>query len=294
MLKTKLIAVRSLVFLSAFAVTLITGAKRASCEKLTHNGREKRDLVFLDASTLVYVEQVGPRQLAIMKLDLESGASERLHPDMRNNEFEPCFSPNGKHYAFLQNIGNLNLRLVIRDRESKAEADFRQGGFSGMRSPCFTADSQRVLYAYPEDGRQHIWSCDLKCENRVKLIDSSGSNNWPRVTPDGKSIVFGSTRDGNFELYRSSIDGTDVRRLTDNPRQDIRPAISAEGSHIAFTSNRDGNYEIYVMELASRSLKRMTSNPERDDFAAWHPNGRLAWVAEESGRFDIHVVSVGE
>jgi len=267
-------------------------ATPGSSEKLTHNGRGKRDLVFLDAKTLVFVEQVGPRQLAIMKLNIDTGVSKRLHPDMRNNEFEPCFAPDGKHYAFLQNVGNLNLRLVIRNAVTKAEFEFRQGGFSGMRSPFFTADSKRVIYAYPEDGRQHIWSCDLQCRERVKLIDSSGSNNWPRATPNGKTIVFGSTRDGNFELYRASIDGSDVRRLTDSPRQDIRPAVSKDGARIAFTSNRDGNYELYVMDLVGRALERITSNPERDDFPAWHPDGRLAWVAEESGRFDIHLETV--
>jgi len=273
-------------------VLMLAGSGAA--EKLTRNGREKRDLVFLDAKTLVFVEQVGPRQLAIMKLNLETGVSKPLHPDMRNNEFEPCFAPDRKHYAFLQNVGNLNLRLVIRNADTKTEFDFRQGGFSGMRSPCFTADSQRVIYAYPENGRQHIWSCDLQCRERVKLIDSSGSNNWPRVTPDGKTIVFGSTRDGNFELYQSSIDGNNVQRLTDNPRQDIRPAVSQDGGRVAFTSNRDGNYELYVMQLASRTLQRITSNPERDDFAAWHPDGRLAWVAEEAGRFDIHLNRVAD
>ena len=75
------------------------------------------------------------------------------------------------HYAFLQNIGNLNLRLVVRNRDDGTEAEFKQGGFSGMRSPCFTADGQRVIYAYPENSRQHLFSCDLKCQDRRQLTD---------------------------------------------------------------------------------------------------------------------------
>ena len=87
----------------------LMSARPASAEQLTADGREKRDLVFVDANTLVYVEQAGERQLAMMRLDLKTNASEPLHPDMRNNEFEPCFSADGQHYAFLQNVGNLNL-----------------------------------------------------------------------------------------------------------------------------------------------------------------------------------------
>ena len=100
---------------AAIATIVLTLATPGFSEKLTDNGRGKRDLVFLDAKTLVFVEQVSPRQLAIMTLNIETGASKPLHPDMRNNEFEPCFAPDRKHYAFVQNVGNLNLRLVIRN-----------------------------------------------------------------------------------------------------------------------------------------------------------------------------------
>lgn len=280
----------SLWFLAILVCGLATPETRA--ENLTQTGRQKRDLVFTDAETLTFVEQITARQLAILELKIGTGKTTRLHPDLTNNEFEPCFALDGKHYAFLQNVGNLNLRLVIRNQETGKEAEFRQGGFSGMRSPCFTPDSAHLLYAYPEEGRQHIWKCDLKCEKRIRLIDSSGSNNWPRVTPDGSTIIFGSTRDGNFELYSAAIDGSNVRRLTENPRQDIRPAISADGRHLAFTSNRDGNYEIYVMDLVTGRKRRVTTNPERDDFPAWHPDGRIAYVAEEDGRFDIRLISI--
>ncbi len=261
--------------------------------RLTHNGTEKRDVVFVDENTLVFCEQIGPRQLALMQLDLTEGTLSRLHPDFDNNEFESAFSPNGEHYAFLQNTGNLNLRLIIRHRETGLESAFSEGGFSGMRSPCFTADGQRLLYAYPEDGRQHIWSCDLQCQDRQRIIDSSGTNNWPCVTPDG-DIVFGSSRDGNFEIYRASPDGSNTERLTYQPLQDIRPRVSSDGEQIAFTSNRDGNYEIYVMELDGSDARRVTEHTERDDYAAWHPDGRLAYVSERNGRFDIYLINARE
>ena len=254
---------------------------------LTHTGTEKRDLVCRDAETLVFCEQVNPRQLALMQVSLKDETVSRVHPDFRTNEFEPTYSPDGKTYAFLQNMGNLNLRLVIKDRATNTESSFQKGGFSGMRSPCFTADSREVLYSYPEGGRQPIWICDLKCSNRRKLTDSTGINNWPTVTPDGKTVVFSSTRDGNYELYACDLKGENVRRLTDEPRQDIRPRISPDGTTIAFTSNRDGDYEIYTLPLTGGPATRVTNQPERDDYPAWTTAGEIVYVEELRGRFDI-------
>ena len=259
---------------------------------LTHTGTEKRDLVCPDADTVVYCEQINPYQLGLMQLSLKDGAITRLHPDFRTNEFEPAFSADGKTYAFLQNMGNLNLRLVIRDRATGTESDYKEGGFSGMRSPCFTPDGKEVLYSYPEGGRQPIWVCDLQCQNRRKLTDSTGTNNWPGVTPDGKTVVFSSSRDGNYELYACDMQGETLRRLTDEPKQDIRPRLSPDGKTIAFTSNRDGNYEIYTLPITGGVPTRVTTSPERDDYPAWTPAGEIVYVEELKGRFDIRRVSV--
>ncbi|QDU36351.1 translocation protein TolB [Maioricimonas rarisocia] len=278
--------------LLATSLSLVPLVASEPARHLTSTGTEKRDLRFFDDDTLVYCEQVGPRQLALVKLTLSTGASERLHPDATTNEFEPAFSPDRDYEAFVQNLGNLNLRLAIRRRDTGETAEFREGGFSGARGPTFTPDGRRVLYAYPEEGRQPIWSCDLQCQNRNRLIDSSGINNWPSVTPDGTTLIFGSTRDGNFEIYSADLSGETVVRLTDHPRQDIRPRLSSDGRQIAFTSSRDGNYEIFVMNLDGSRLRRITQHAERDDYPAWHPDGRLAWVAERDGRFDIHLISI--
>lgn len=283
--------------LSAFLVLTATAtAAGDEPQLLTDTGTLKQDLVFVDGGeALVFVELIAEDQLALTRLNMSDNSVERLHPDFTNNEFEPAFSPDGTHYAFLQNVGNLNLRLVVRNREDDTEAEFKQGGFSGMRSPCFTADGQRVIYAYPEQSRQHLFSCDLECGDRQQLTDSSGGNNWPSVPVDGSMIVFGSTRDGNFEVYRMAADGSNPRRLTDHPMQDIRPRVSPDGNQVVFTSNRDGNYELYLMQADGSRLSRLTQNSERDDFAAWHPDGRqIAYVREHAGRFDIAVLQIFE
>ena len=259
--------------------------------RLTTDGRVKRDPVFSkpDGSELIFAVLDRPKQLRLMKLTLTSGKVESLHPDETRSEFEPAVSHDGRFLAFVQNRGNLSLALVIKDLTSGTQVDVPPGGgFSGMHSPTFAPDNSRVLYSYPEEGRQHLFVVGIDAKQPKRLVDSSGVNNWPSFSPDGQHVVFSSTRDGDFDLYLMKSDGTDVRRLTNNPKQDIRPRWSPDGRRIAFTSNRDGNYEIYLIAPDGSGLSRVTDHAEQDDFATWSPDGRrLVFVAERDGHQDL-------
>jgi TolB protein len=264
--------------------------------RLTTDGRVKRDPVFLrpDGSELLFAVLDQPKQLRLMRLTLASSKVESLHPDETRSEFEPAVSRDGRYLAFVQNRGNLSLALVIKDLMTGMQADVPPGGgFSGMHSPAFAPDNSRVLYSYPEDGRQNLFAVGIDAKQPKRLVDSSGINNWPSFSPDGRQVVFSSTRDGDYDLYVMKSDGSDVRRLTESPKQDIRPRWSPDGRRIAFTSNRDGNYEIYVVAPDGTGLSRLTNHPEQDDYACWHPaSRRLVIVSERSGLHDLFLVDV--
>ena len=281
---------RFAIVLSAFAQF----ANAAEPQRLTMDGRVKRDPVFSkpDGSELLFVVLERPKQLRLMKLTLANGKVESLHPDETRSEFEPAVSRDGRFLAFVQNRGNLSLALVIKDLMTGTQADVPPGGgFSGMHSPAIAPDNSRVLYSYPEEGRQHLFVTGTDAKQPRRLVDSSGINNWPSFSPDGQHVVFSSTRDGDYDLYVMKSDGTDVRRLTDSPKQDIRPRWSPDGRRIAFTSNRDGNYEIYLIAPDGTGLTRITNHPEQDDFATWSPDGRrLVFVAERDGHQDLVAV----
>jgi Tol biopolymer transport system component len=287
-----LVAIVLLLGVVSFAGLVPTEA--AEPKRLTSDGRIKRDPVFLGSSgnSLVYCQLEKPTQLRLMKLTLPDGQPEPLHPSETRSEFEPAASADGRFVAFVQNRGNLSLALVIEDLQGSESAEVPPGGgFSGMHSPAFSPDGTRVLFSYPEEGRQSIFAVDRQGKNRRTIVDSVGINNWPHVSPDGKQLVFSSSRDEDFEIYVSQSDGTGARRLTNSPRQDIRPRFSPDGKRIAFTSNRDGNYEIYVMNADGSNLRRITDNPEQDDYPAWHPDGlHLVVVSERQGQHNLYLI----
>lgn len=269
-------------------------ASAAEPQRLTMDGRVKRNPVLLNPSgtELLYVLHDKPNRLRLMKLSLKDGQSTPLHPDETRSEFEPAVSVDGRYLAYVQNRGNLSLAMVVHDLiENKITELPPGGGFSGMHSPTFTRDNSQILFSYPEDGRQSIFSVDLDCKNRQTVVASAGVNNWPHCSSDGKRLVFSSTRDDDYELYVSNVDGSHLQRLTTSPKQDIRPKFSPDGSRIAFTSGRDGNYNIYVMGTDGNNLTPVTTHAEHDDYAAWHPDGKhLIVVSERSGQFDLFLV----
>lgn len=283
-----------LLLLIASAVVFTEPGFSAEPRRLTTDGRLKSTPVFIDRSgtELIYVVQERPVQFRLVRLKLDDLTAVAVHPQETRTEFEPAASPDGRLMAFVQSRANLSLALVMRDTVSGKMSEVPPaGGFAGPRSPAIAADGKRVLYCFPDQGRQRIYSVDLDAGDRRTIVDSEGVNNWPDCSPDGRRIVWSSTRDDDYEIYDAAVDGSGVRRLTISPRQDIRPRYSPDGSRIAFMSARDGNYEIYVMRADGTDAQRATDHPESDDYPAWHPNGReLVVVSERDGRHDLYLI----
>ena len=146
---------------------------RAEQLRLTHDGRIKRDPVFIDnGDALVYVVDESSDKMRLMRRNMRDGHTEPFHKNAPKSEFSPAFSANGQYYAFIQSRGNLSLALVIRDIQGVKSSEVKPaGGFSGMRSPAISPEGKRVLYCFPEKGSQQIWSVNAEAQDRKALTD---------------------------------------------------------------------------------------------------------------------------
>ena len=263
--------------------------------QLTHDGRAKfTTLVLPEGQEAWYVEYETPRIYRLMKVNLKTGATARLHPEAVTGEFEPAMSADGKAYAYLKLIGALRISVVVRERNGTQLYEIPPGeGLSGLRGPALSPDHATLAYVFPDAALQHIHLATNSGATRRQFTSGANMNHWPNFSPDGKRIVFGSNRDGNYELYSADLNGNDLKRLTNSPYQDIRPKFSPDGRRIAFVSHRDNNFEIYVMNADGSSPVRITHNVERDDYPSWHPNGKqLLVVSERDGRHDLYFYDV--
>lgn len=276
--------------LIALAVSISCTATADEPVALTTDGRWKQDPVFVRGGReIVYAEAATKPNLVLRKLDVETGKSERLHPEANLPEFKPTFAANETTYAWLMMTGNDNLFLTARLKPGDAPLHVKVGQMVAWH-PSISPDGKRILY----NGNAQIRSVTIPELKGEPFLESAGRNDWPAFSPDGTQVAFGSSRDGNFEIYVASVeDRANPRRLTNSPGMDMRPAWSPDGKRLAFTSRRDGNPEIYVMNVDRSAVVRVTNHPERDDYAAWHPDGRrIVTVSERDGRFDLLVHAV--
>jgi Tol biopolymer transport system component len=273
-----------LVTVSAFAAEPV---------QLTQDGSLKRDARFVDGGrSVVYCYDETPALVRMMKMSLDDRVAKPVFEDAADkHHYEPAFSPNGKWISFTACTGNLSGKLVIRNLESGAQADITHKGRGGTRSPTFSPNNERVIYAFAEKGPQQLWSVKTDGTDKQQLTTCSGVSNWPSFTPDGRTIVFSNSREKNYEIYSVGADGSGERRLTNNTLMDIRPAVSPDGRRIAFVSTRTGNYDVFVMNIDGSNVRQITTSEERDDYPNWHPDGeQLVIVSERDGAFDLYLV----
>ncbi|MEO1982815.1 MAG: hypothetical protein ABGZ23_28215 [Fuerstiella sp.] len=265
--------------------------------QLTQDGSLKRDPRFIDGGRAVaYCYDETPALVRMMKISLIDRIPQPVFADAADkHHYEPAFSPNGKWISFTACTGNLSGKLVIRNLESGEQADITHKGRGGTRSPTFSPDSKRVIYAFAEKGPQQLWSVKTDGTDKRQLTTCSGVSNWPTFTPDGRTIVFSNSREKNYEIYSVGSDGSGERRLTNNTLMDIRPAVSPDGRKIAFVSTRTGNYDVFVMNIDGSDVQQITTSEERDDYPNWHPNGeQLVIVSERDGAFDLYLIDASQ
>lgn len=265
--------------------------------QLTNDGILKRDPHFVEGGrSLLFGYDEQDDLVRVLKLNLETGKAEPFVPDVGDkHHIEPKLSPEGKFLTVTECTGNLTAKLVIRNLETRKDVYITHSGRGGTRSPVFTPDSKRVVYAFAETGPQQLWSVQVDGKDKKQLTQCQGVSNWPSFTPDGKTIVFSNSRENNYEIYSMRADGSGEKRLTNNTIMDIRPAVSPDGRQIAFTSTRDGGYNVYVMNIDGSNVRTLTRGLDRDDYPAWHPDGQhVVIVSEKGGRFDLYLHEVAE
>ncbi|MEO0416395.1 MAG: hypothetical protein AAF226_15735 [Verrucomicrobiota bacterium] len=265
-------------------------------QRLTEDGTNKRDPIFIaDGKTLIYCLDEKDDLIRAFSLDLTDSKAEPvpLFDDDRCHQTELAYSPDERFIAFSECTSNLTGKLVIRDLEAKKDANITHSGRGAYRTPVFTTDGKRVIYAFAEKGPMQLWSVNLEGKDKRQLTETEGLTHWPSFTPDGKKLVFANSRENNYEIYVRDVESEEETRLTDNQIMDIRPRLSPDGTKICFVSTRDGNYEVYVMNLDGSGVIRLTNNEERDDFPSWHPDGNhIVYVSERDGQKDLFLVAI--
>lgn len=162
------------------------------------------------------------------------------------HEESPCWSPDGKRYAFTSTRHG-NQELYVADVAGAAgEWQRLTDDVSIDAHPAWSPDGKTIAFTTARWGDLEIALINPDGTNLRRLTESRGLDDYPAWSPDGKYVAYTSKRDGNDEIFVQPLNGP-AQNVTRHPAIDNYPTWTSDG-RLGFVSNRDGGFEIYLLD----------------------------------------------
>jgi len=167
------------------------------------------------------------------------------------------------------------------------------------RNPRLSPDGRRIAVGIADQEIQ-IWLYDLSRDTLSRLTFEGNSNDYPSWTPNGKRIAFRSVKEGRGNLFWQLADGSGGQeRLTTSRYLQSPYSWSPDGQLLAFMEiNPTTGYDIWMLGMGNpspgpgqvRKAQPFLNSRFNETVPRFSPDGQwLAYVSDESGRFEIYV-----
>jgi Tol biopolymer transport system component len=215
----------------------------------------------------------------------------------------PAVSPDGRRFAFLSSLGNLDVELFVADAETGevirrlvrgANFDPHFGSLRFLASAgTWSPDGRQFAFSALRGSSDVVVILDVETARVVREIRIPGVGEIaaPSWSPDGRTIVFGGLSAGMTNLFSLDLESGQTRQLTSGPLADLHPAFSPDGSTIAFVTERGSRtdlatlhfqgYRIGLLDLATGGIQILGAS---DDGAI---NMNPEWTRDGQGLYFI-------
>ena len=157
--------------------------------------------------------------------------------------------------------------------------------------PRLSPDGTRIA-VYVQD-QMNILLWDLGRTTLTPAVFDPSVAIFPVWTPDGRRLIFSSDRAGARNVFWQAADGTGaVERLSESPNQQVPVSVSSDGRRLILTDVGPKTAEdVTQVELdGTHRVTPLVQSPFAERNGVISPDGRwLAYEANDSGRFEIHV-----
>lgn len=196
--------------------------------------------------------------------DLASGSTMPL-PGTANGDFNPVWSPDGKHIVFNRGMGIFDLFMINPDG-----TNVRQLTFGGVQEwPVGWLPDGRLLYSVPGRENEHtIYQLDLETGASQVFPDDYLQS----VSPDGKLMITTEKTFGDRWLtYISELDGSNRWLVADSSLWVLTPIWSPDGQWLmAGVSDTDSGSTIGAL-IDLRTCQVMPLPDLKGNFLSWAP-----------------------
>lgn len=175
-----------------------------------------------------------------------------------------------------------------------------KGGAGSWNDVRFSPDGRRLVFGV-QARRPEVWVYDLALETGHRLTDDAAFYSKPLWSPDGRRVVFSArTEKQPMNLaWRNADASGSITRLTTGTKNQIASAWHPSGKFLVvedFASEADIDLLLLPIEgdeasgLRAGTPSLLVGGARRQFDAAFSPDGKwLAYVSDESGRFDVFV-----
>lgn len=209
-----------------------------------------------------------------------------------------AFSPDGNTIAaFGRREGGRSLLLfdaIKGDLRRIIEMEVEQ-----QRSPAFTPDGRKLVFAANKAGTNDIYWMDLETYDIENLTQDITFDAAPTVSPDGRWLTYTSYIGEHPQIVRLDLQDRSQRfQLTRGEFGNKEPEYSVDGSKLYFTSDRTGADNIHSLDLATGEVRQLTNaitGCDRPTVLRLPEGGeRLVYASYWNGRFGLYTSDIEE
>jgi serine/threonine-protein kinase len=263
----------------------VTGAPQAVLEDVSYMSfTSPGDFDFSQTGTFVYISGKREPSRSIFWMD-SSGKTQPLHP-APGFYTNMCFSPDGKHLAYVVTDRNIWVDDIERDTTVRLTS---LPGVDGM--PLWTPDGKYIVFMSVNQSNSGIYQARSdgsgEAQRLAHLPIEGSSRGLPSsLSPDGKRLALSSIgRAFAADIWTASIEGDSYHPLLGKAESFLHtsgfatlpafalPAFSPDGRWLAFCLGETGRSEVYVQPFPGPGGKWRIS-AGGGAYPIWSPNGR--------------------